>query len=99
MMGHAKGSLKNNFTFYTPMHPAWLHYTTDTQPGSSGPPVYKDQWYVAALHHAGIPEHDAHGNIIGWVANEGVRISKIMAHLNQAVTRLSKKGRRRTWPK
>ena len=20
----AKGSLKNNFTFYTPMHPAWL---------------------------------------------------------------------------
>jgi hypothetical protein len=23
------------------------------------------------------------GNIIGWVANEGVRISKIMAHLNK----------------
>jgi hypothetical protein len=22
----AKGSLKNNFTFWTPMHPDWLRY-------------------------------------------------------------------------
>jgi endonuclease G len=42
----------------------WLHYLTDTQPGSSGSPVFNDQWLVAALHHAGIPKKDAQGNIL-----------------------------------
>jgi V8-like Glu-specific endopeptidase len=30
-----------------------LHYTTDTMPGSSGSPVFNDQWEVIAIHHAG----------------------------------------------
>ena len=30
-----------------------LQYTTDTQPGSSGSPVFNDDWKVIALHHAG----------------------------------------------
>ena len=33
-----------------------LWYTTDTQPGSSGSPVFNNDWYVVALHHAGVPE-------------------------------------------
>jgi len=28
----AKGSLKNNFTFYTPMHPAWLRCESSEYP-------------------------------------------------------------------
>ena len=32
-----------------------LHYVTDTEPGSSGSPVYNDQWEVVALHHSGVP--------------------------------------------
>jgi endonuclease G len=72
----------------------WLHYVTDTQPGSSGSPVFNDQWMVVGLHHSGVPKLDAQGNIlktdgqiyregiddpltIAWVANEGVRISRI----------------------
>jgi endonuclease G len=72
----------------------WLHYLTDTQPGSSGSPVFNDQWLVVGLHHSGVPKQDAEGNIlktddqpyregidhpatIAWVANEGVRISRI----------------------
>jgi len=63
----------------------FLHYETDTEPGSSGSPVYNDQWQVAALHHAGVPEVDDNGNVVKWVANEGVRISRIMAHLNTVI--------------
>ena len=75
----------------------FLHYKTDTAPGSSGSPVFNDQWEVVALHHSGVPKRDAAGNIlnrdnqiweswmgehrIDWIANEGARISKIVQHL------------------
>ena len=37
---------------------AFLHYRTDTAPGSSGSPVFNDQWEIVALHHSGVPEKD-----------------------------------------
>ena len=73
----------------------FLHYRTDTAPGSSGSPVFNDQWEVVALHHSGVPQRDEQGRIlatdgsvwepemgehrIDWKANEGVRISQIVA--------------------
>lgn len=42
----------------------FLHYKTDTQPGSSGSPVLNDQWQVAALHHAGVPERNSDNQIM-----------------------------------
>jgi V8-like Glu-specific endopeptidase len=33
----------------------FLHYRADTNPGSSGAPVYNDQWQLVALHHSGVP--------------------------------------------
>lgn len=68
----------------------WVHYTTDTQPGSSGSPVFNDQWFVVALHHAGVPKKDSKGRNIKqngdmvWVANEGVRINRIYKALSDA---------------
>ncbi len=87
----------------------FLHYKTDTQPGSSGSPVLNDQWQVAALHHAGAPERNERGQImlttgvpwdetentiplISWIANEGVRISKIIEFI-EAQSLLSDKQR------
>ncbi|MBL4673997.1 MAG: trypsin-like peptidase domain-containing protein, partial [Arenicella sp.] len=67
---------------------SFLHYGADTQPGSSGSPVYNDEWQVAALHHAGIPILDDSGNIIDWRANEGVRISSIMSFIDKVAIRL-----------
>lgn len=33
-----------------------LWYSTDTVGGSSGSPVFNNDWYVVALHHSGVPE-------------------------------------------
>jgi endonuclease G, mitochondrial len=32
-----------------------LHYVADTEPGSSGSPVFNNQWQAIALHHWGGP--------------------------------------------
>jgi endonuclease I/V8-like Glu-specific endopeptidase len=72
----------------------FLHYRTDTAPGSSGSPVFNDQWEVVGIHHSGVPRMDKNGNFIAtdgslwdsskgedkidWLANEGVRISRII---------------------
>jgi endonuclease G len=77
-----------------------LWYRTDTSPGSSGSPVFNDSWQVVALHHAGVPKKDADGNWltttglpwkagmdeskIQWLANEGIRVSRIFETLKAA---------------
>ncbi|WP_256204177.1 trypsin-like serine peptidase [Planococcus faecalis] len=57
----------------------FVQYVSDTEPGSSGSPVFNDQWMVVSLHHAGIP--DPNDNNV-WIANEGIRISSIIQHLS-----------------
>lgn len=56
--------------------PKFLHYTADTEPGSSGSPVFNDQWEVCALHHASVraPEHPEFGHVL----NEGIRVCAIL---------------------
>jgi len=65
----------------------FIHYSTDTEPGSSGSPVFNDQWQVVALHHKAVPaplkknaRPDAERE---WIANEGVRVSSIFNLLEQ----------------
>jgi V8-like Glu-specific endopeptidase len=72
-----------------------LHYVTDTEQGSSGSPVYNDQWEVVALHHSGVPRMEngqymakgggvwdgRNGDDIDWIANEGVRVSRIVRRI------------------
>jgi endonuclease G len=42
----------------------FLQYQADTKAGSSGAPVFNDQWEMAALHHAGVPKRDPTGRIL-----------------------------------
>jgi endonuclease I len=78
----------------------FLHYETDTAPGSSGSPVFNDQWELVALHHSGVPKRNDRGDFLAvdgtvwtpgmdearlaWVANEGVRISRIIKAVRAA---------------
>ncbi|SMF55530.1 V8-like Glu-specific endopeptidase [Azospirillum oryzae] len=55
-----------------------LHYTGDTEPGSSGSPVFNDFWEVIALHHSAVPELDKDGL---WVHQSGPARSAAEADL------------------
>lgn len=77
-----------------------IWYKTDTAPGSSGGPVYNDQWQVVALHHMGVAQKNSQGQYtdrdgnpipetngkvdgskVVWIANEGIRISVLLADI------------------
>lgn len=73
--------------------PRFVHYRTDTNPGSSGSPVFNQKWQAVALHHAGVPRKvdgvvvnrrgqpwdESQGDrAIDWIANEGVRLDAIL---------------------
>jgi endonuclease G len=74
---------------------------TDTTAGSSGSPVFNRFWQVVSLHHSGVPKKDSQGrtltkdgkvwddsmdeSLIDWIANEGVRVSAIVADLKVAI--------------
>jgi endonuclease G len=53
----------------------FINYATDTMPGSSGSPVFNDEWVTIALHHSGVPDPN---DSTKYIANEGIRISSIM---------------------
>ncbi|QFG26857.1 DNA/RNA non-specific endonuclease [Actinomadura sp. WMMB 499] len=59
-----------------------LHYAADTEPGSSGSPVFNDQWEVVALHHASVPVPEQQE--LGGFVNEGVRISRVCRAIREA---------------
>lgn len=81
----------------------FIHYTADTERGSSGAPVFNDQWDLVAVHHKAIADRNDKGKVLKrgpdghdlvwtpadgeeakkWIANEGVRVSRIWAHLRQ----------------
>lgn len=90
---------------------AFLHYKTDTAPGASGAPLFNDRWEVIGLHHSGVPARNAAGRIrttdgdewrpdmgedrIKWIANEGIRISRVLANLKSR--RPDMNGEQRRW--
>jgi endonuclease G, mitochondrial len=108
---HPKGELKqivirNNTLLDLPEEAPldkYAHYESDTEQGSSGSPVFNDQWEVIALHHSGVPRTNAkkqildrEGNVwpsngdpddIDWVSNEGIRTSRLVALIKAAAMR------------
>ena len=91
-------AIRNNLLVDLPEGP-YFHYEADTDKGSSGAPVFNDFWEVVALHHSGVPRTDEQGRLVDatgqvlgagdadrfeWVANEGVRVSRIVAAVSEA---------------
>lgn len=81
----------------------FAHYETDTEQGSSGSPVFNDQWEVIALHHSSVPRINAQnkildrkGNVwpedgdpndIDWISNEGIRTSRLVSFIKNVAVR------------
>ncbi|MGF1469028.1 MAG: trypsin-like serine peptidase [Sandaracinaceae bacterium] len=58
-----------------------VQYTSDTEPGSSGSPVFDNDWELIALHHAaGTADAEQPGR---WLDNQGIRVDAIVKHLRQ----------------
>lgn len=75
-----------------------LQYSASTDLGSSGSPVFNDQWECIALHHAGA-RRDARADAFGLPAlnggnrrveaNQGIWIGSIVDHVSRLALRLS----------
>ena len=65
-----------------------IRYETDTEPGSSGSPVFDNGWEIIALHHSGGDRapSDPSGNT--WLNNEGIRIDAIVKDLLSQLAQL-----------
>jgi len=65
-----------------------VQYITDTLPGSSGSPVFNDNWQIIALHHSGgylpVPGTDSM-----YFRNEGIRIESIIKKLAEQGVRMN----------
>lgn len=97
--GHKQTCVRENKLLRYDPQGDTIWYCTDTLAGSSGSPVFNNSWQVVALHHSGIPETDSQGHwltvdnkiwdksmdesLVKWIANEGIRISRILAFLRQ----------------
>jgi hypothetical protein len=70
-------SIRDNFL--VDLDDRLVHYRSPTEPGSSGSPVFNEEWQVFALHHRGhqqMPRLDGRGT---YQANAGIRLDAIVA--------------------
>ncbi|MFB7371483.1 trypsin-like peptidase domain-containing protein [Streptomyces sp. NPDC056222] len=75
-------ALRNNLVFQADERD--VRYFTDTRSGSSGSPVFTDDWTVVALHRGTrrMEEVDFQGRKTAFV-NVGTQMSRILAHLRE----------------
>jgi hypothetical protein len=62
-----------------------VRYRTDTEPGSSGSPIFDSEWEIIGIHHAG-GDRDPQ-NLSVWLNNKGIRIDKIIADIRESFGR------------
>ena len=81
IIGHPKGdelaySLQNNFLLG--LNAERIHYRSPTEPGSSGSPLFNDEWELIGIHHGGgedMPQLENPGT--EYEANEGIPVGAI----------------------
>lgn len=66
----------------------FIQYTTDTDAGASGSPVFNRNWQLIGLHHAATTSDKRHrGHPV--TVNEGIRVSSIIAALQAGGPKVS----------
>jgi endonuclease G, mitochondrial len=93
--GHKQYACRQNQVTQIFEEKGYIQYITDTARAASGSPCFNRFWELAALHHCAIPKVvnkeiiDINGqpwdgrdeDMVLWVSNEGISISKIIAFL------------------
>jgi V8-like Glu-specific endopeptidase len=86
VIGHPNGSAQPQFSLLDNLLLDYddrvLHYRSPTEGGSSGSPVFDDEWRLIGLHHAGstwMPRLNKAGG--AYAANEGITIEAIRGGL------------------
>ncbi len=80
--GHYKKiSMQNNFVAYADANV--LQYTTSTEPGSSGSPVFNDNFEVIAIHHSGGMLSEP-GNMRRYLRNAGTTMIAALRAVQKA---------------
>lgn len=79
ILGHPKGlnirvSLQDNKLIS--VDDRYLHYRTPTDPGSSGSPIFNQNWELVGIHHSASKEIQA---------NEGIRLDRILEEIRKAL--------------
>lgn len=81
IIGHPAGrtlSLSLNDNLFLDREDPRLHYRTPTEGGSSGSPVFNQQWELIGIHHAGgAAMRRLNGQAGTYAANEGIWIGAI----------------------
>jgi hypothetical protein len=78
-------ALYHNVITYVDPAKRVLQYLTDTEPGSSGSPVFDTRWNVIALHHSGgWLREPGTGPKQTFYRNEGIHINAVLAGLHDA---------------
>ncbi len=57
LIQHPKGARKEVVLYgnqVQAIYPNWIQYQTDAEPGSSGSPLFNDQWQLVGLHHSAL---------------------------------------------
>lgn len=87
VIGHPGGSAQPQFSLQDNILLDYdhrvLHYRSPTEGGSSGSPVFDDEWRLIGLHHAGgtrMPQLNRAGGT--YAANEGITIDAIRGGLS-----------------
>lgn len=73
----------NVITFVDPAK-GRVQYLTDTEPGSSGSPVFDTYWNVIALHHSGGWLREPGNDKQDFYRNEGIHINTVIAGLKNS---------------
>ncbi len=60
-----------------------IHYRTPTEPGSSGSPVFNQNWELIAIHHSGSGNMNRIDGAGDYEANEGIKLIALMEAINR----------------
>ncbi|MGI0493533.1 trypsin-like peptidase domain-containing protein [Alkalinema pantanalense CENA528] len=80
--GRPKEIVLFNNTFTT-LYDSFLEYETDTEPGSSGSPLFNNQWELLGIHQGAIFTEDEGSPTRKVTGFLGIRLDKILADLRE----------------